>query len=506
MTATHTSRQDHKDYFLDSLWVVFTCLADALPGSDAAVYLYEGEGGNLILQKSSATKESFVKSVPADAISDMSKKEESDGQPVAMRVSEEETALFLAGSRKDPDTIVVARPLFTGEEHTGLLVVKLQQKPDDEAQVQHFIGQAARMVENNLILNSEMGAIHAENTFLSDLVSRAGTLDISSTSEALIDTFVRLIKGVLTFDRLTISTLSADTQEGLQIIRVEGLEDDYPAGYTYDTTDVVHGEVFRQAQPLNIGKLKTSGYKGRFAAGDLKKTRLNSFLGVPLMEAGVPRGTVALESAAKDHFSPTDMGILKAIIQVYGTALCWSQRYQEVRAMATIDGLTQLLNHRSFLERFGIELERAHRYNETMTFLMLDVDRFKLVNDNHGHLFGDYVLWQTAQLIRSSIRKPDIPGRYGGEEFGVIILNADKRSSRSTAERIRKSIAEYRFENEGATARISVSIGISEYPVDGQDINTLIKSADDAMYLVKRLGGNAVISCPEEPGKETKGK
>ena len=506
MAAKHTNQQDHKDYFLDSLWIVFTCLADALPGSNAAVYVHDGEGEDLVLKKSNAPKGIFKKSIPARAVSELAVKAGAGDPPAATIVSKKAASRFVTGSSKAQGTVVMVHPLLSGEDQAGLLVVNLEKKPNDEAQVQHFIGQAARMVENNLILNSEMGAIHAENTFLSDLVSRAGTLDISSTSEALIDTFVRLIKGVLTFDRLTISTLSADTQEGLQIIRVEGLEDDYPAGYTYDTTDVVHGEVFRQAQPLNIGQLKTSGYKGRFAAGDLKKTRLNSFLGVPLMEAGVPRGTVALESAAKDHFSPTDMGILKAIIQVYGTALCWSQRYQEVRAMATIDGLTQLLNHRSFLERFGIELERAHRYNETMTFLMLDVDRFKLVNDNHGHLFGDYVLWQTAQLIRSSIRKPDIPGRYGGEEFGVIILNADKRSSRSTAERIRKSIAEYRFENEGATARISVSIGMSEYPVDGQDINTLIKSADDAMYLVKRLGGNAVISCPEEPGKETKGK
>ena len=502
MAAEHPSRQEHKDYFLDSLWIVLACLADSLPGSSAAVYLHEGEGGNFVLQKSNATKEIFVKSIPVDAISDMSEKEESGGQPVAMTVSGEETARFLTRSRIDPDTIVVARPLFTGEERAGLLVVKLQQKPDDEAQVQHFINQAARMIENNLILNSEMGAMLAENTFLSDLVSRTGNLDISSTLEALIDTLVRLVKDALTFDRLTISTLSTETQERLQIDRVEGLEDDYSAGYTYATADVVHGEVFRQALPMNIGRLKTSGYKGRFAAGDLKKTRLTSFLGVPLMEAGVPRGIVALESVAKDHFSPTDMEILKAIIQVYGTALCWSQRYQEVRAMATIDGLTQLLNHRSFMERFGVELERASRYGSTMTFLMLDLDHFKVVNDTHGHLFGDYVLWQTAQLIRLSIRKPDIAGRYGGEEFGVIILNSAKQSSRSTAERIRKSIAEYRFENEGATIRITVSIGMSEYPTDGDDINTLIKYADDAMYVVKRRGGNAVISYSEEPDKK----
>lgn len=224
------------------------------------------------------------------------------------------------------------------------------------------------------------------------------------------------------------------------------------------------------------------------------------------MDAGVPRGTVALESIARDHFSAADMGILKAIVQVYGTALCWGQKYQEVRAMATIDDLTQLLNHGSFIERLGVELERASRYDETMSFLMLDLDHFKKVNDTHGHLFGDYVLWQTAQLIRSCIRKADIAGRYGGEEFSVIILNADKQTSYSTAERIRSSISEHRFKNEDNETQISVSIGISEYPTDGRDVNALIRCADDAMYMVKHRGGNGVVSYSEEPGEGTKGQ
>lgn len=504
--AEHTSRHEPRDYFLDSLWIVFSCLADTLPGSSAAVYLHEGEGGNLVLKKSNVPEKIFVKSVPAGAISDMSTKEESGGQPGAMILSEEETARFLAGSRKDPDTTIWARPLLAGEDRAGLLVVGLKQKSDDEAQVQHALDLAARIIQSNLILNSELGALQAEKTFLSDLVNRAGTLDISSTSETLIDTLVRMVKTVLTFDRLTISTQPPEAQEGLQIDWVEGLEDDYPTGYTYATNDVIHGEVFRQAQPMNIGRLKASRYRGRFAAGDFKDTRLTSFLGVPIMEAGVPRGTVALESTARDHFSAADMGILKAIVQVYGTALCWGQKYQEVRAMATIDDLTQLLNHGSFIERLGVELERASRYDETMSFLMLDLDHFKKVNDTHGHLFGDYVLWQTAQLIRSCIRKPDIAGRYGGEEFSVIILNADKQTSHSTAERIRSSISEFLFKNEGNEIQISVSIGISEYPTDGSDFNALIRCADDAMYMVKHRGGNGVVSYSEEPGEGTKGQ
>jgi diguanylate cyclase (GGDEF)-like protein len=416
-----------------------------------------------------------------------------------IRVAAEKDKMhILAGSAVEPGAILMYHPLIVKDHYSGLLAVVLDKELVDDEQVRRSIQLAVNLLENNLILQSELEVMHTENAFLSDLVQRAGSLDISATSEALIATLVRLVKGVLTFDRLTISLESTEGQDKLRIEWVEGSEESPQPGFTFDATGVVHGEVYGQAQAMNFGTLEESGYEGRFEAGDIKGTQLTSFAGVPLMEAGIPKGTIALESRAKDHFSSRDLEILHAIVQVYGTALCWTQRYQEVHAMATVDGLTQLLNHRSFMERFEEELERATRYGETMTFLMLDLDHFKQVNDSYGHLHGDYVLWQTAQLLRSCIRKPDIAGRYGGEEFGVIIINASKRDSLTTAERVRSSIAEYQFENDGIQNRISVSIGMSEYPADGQDTNTLVQRADEAMYAVKRQGGNAVISYTEE--------
>lgn len=401
-------------------------------------------------------------------------------------------------SRTERNAALLFQPLLLDEDLAGLLAVIIDNEQEDSERVRRSVQVAANLLENNLILKSELEVKDAKNAFLSDLVYRAGSLDISSTSEALIATLVRLIRGVLTFDQLTISMRLPEDQERLRIEWVEGSEGRLGTGFIFDAADVVHGEVYKQGQAMNFGRLGKSGYQGRFEPGDLKKAKLSSFLGIPLMEAGIPKGTVALESSAKDHFTSQDQELLKAIVQVYGTALCWAQRYQEVHAMATVDGLTQLLNHRSFMERFEEELERASRYGETMTFLMLDLDHFKQVNDTYGHLYGDYMLWQVAQLLRASIRKADIAGRYGGEEFGVIIINASKSDSLTTAERIRNSIAEYQFENDGIQSRISVSIGMSEYPADGGDINTLIERADLAMYAVKRRGGNEVIVYTEE--------
>jgi diguanylate cyclase (GGDEF)-like protein len=218
---------------------------------------------------------------------------------------------------------------------------------------------------------------------------------------------------------------------------------------------------------------------------------------VPIIEAGLPKGTLAVESKDIDHYSEKDLQTLSAIAQIYGSALCWADRYQDIHSLATIDGLTELLNSRTFRQRMEEEIERDVRYGSAMTMLMLDIDNFKRVNDSYGHLYGDYVIKQTAQLIRASIRKADVAGRLGGEEFGVVIINSDTGSSRKTAERIRRSISGYKYVNEGIKSRISISIGMSEYPQNGDTIKEIIQHADDAMYHVKHGGGNAVHSYNE---------
>ena len=141
-----------------------------------------------------------------------------------------------------------------------------------------------------------------------------------------------------------------------------------------------------------------------------------------------------------------------------------------------------------------------------MTLLMLDLDNFKQTNDKYGHQHGDFVLSQTAQLIRSSIRMTDVPGRLGGEEFGVIIINASKRITRSTAQRIRSSIAEHKFINDGLESRMAISIGMAEYPTDGHNIKELLRKSDEAMYSVKASGGNGVISYSRKLEKQKEGK
>ena len=139
------------------------------------------------------------------------------------------------------------------------------------------------------------------------------------------------------------------------------------------------------------------------------------------------------------------------------------------------------------------ELARAGRYENSLVVLFLDLDKFKLINDSYGHLMGDYVLRETSQIIRDSIRTSDIPGRYGGEEFVVIMVNADAEACMASARRICSAIRDHKYAMNETVVENRVSIGLSEYPQDGKTMEELIRSADAAMYTAKREGGDQVV-------------
>ncbi len=483
-----------------SLWIVFALLSDALPGSQAAIYLEGGKRGGLEFQGSNGAGKHFLKSIPAATLAGLPISGTSGGRGDAIVLSDRQAAQWLRKGAQSQDSLVMARPLRSGPGAPGMLLLALPQGQLDERQAITVLDLAAKIVQHHLSLSSELESAQAANKFLSNLVSQTGSIDLASTSDVLLAGLVQEVKNILTFDALTICTQSPEGSDRLRIEWAQGVEAKYAVGFTFATAGVVLGEVYRGAQPLLIGDLPSAGFAGRYVAGDMEKSRFKSLLGVPMTMAGMPKGTIVVESRRATHYDTADRDALRATSQVYGTALLWSRKYRALHAVATVDGLTQLVNHSFLLDRLDAEVERASRYGETLTFLMLDLDHFKHVNDTYGHLFGDYVLSQTAQLVKAGIRKADLAGRYGGEEFGVIIINATTQTSLSTAQRIRNSIAGSKFHDNGTNARISVSIGMAEYPADGQDSTAILQHADEAMYRVKRQGGNAVISYSGDAG------
>ncbi len=163
------------------------------------------------------------------------------------------------------------------------------------------------------------------------------------------------------------------------------------------------------------------------------------------------------------------------------------------------DPLTDLLNRRGFQEVFDVELERARRADQPLSLIVGDLDRFKRVNDVHGHAAGDDVLRRVADAIRGAKRGFDRAARIGGEEFAILAPDSDEHGAYMLAERIRAAVHEA-FADQG-DGQLTISFGISTHPLHGQSADGLLRTADQALYAAKRLGRNrSVISSAEVPG------
>lgn len=170
-------------------------------------------------------------------------------------------------------------------------------------------------------------------------------------------------------------------------------------------------------------------------------------------------------------------------------SLIGSDNLRNMRARSVIDGLTRLYDHETSLKLLEKEVERAKRYHETLAVLLLDLDDFKMVNDQFGHQKGDNVLIQMADTVFECIRTMDIAGRYGGDEFIVILPETQQSAAEKSAERVRKAF-EKRFRKE---LKLTLSVGVACFPDDGVEAHRLIKRADTALYQAKGEGKNRVV-------------
>ncbi len=161
---------------------------------------------------------------------------------------------------------------------------------------------------------------------------------------------------------------------------------------------------------------------------------------------------------------------------------------------AATDGLTGILNRSHFLARANEELERSHRYGGTCVLLMIDMDHFKLVNDNFGHAVGDYVLQKVSDISREVTRNTDILGRVGGEEFAILLPETDIAKANQVAERLRQNIENTALIiEEGVQMPIRVSIGVAEHQPGNESLSELMIRADKALYRAKHSGRNCVV-------------
>lgn len=182
--------------------------------------------------------------------------------------------------------------------------------------------------------------------------------------------------------------------------------------------------------------------------------------------------------------------IIYDVTEVATNRLQLQQANEQLHRISRTDGLTGLLNRKSWEEALNIEFKRYQRHKHACSLLMFDIDHFKRINDSYGHVAGDEVIRSTARAVQNGIRDVDIAGRYGGEEFAVILVDANAKSAKQVAERLRTSIESGTIHYEGQTITYTISLGICELSPQIKNTKMWLETADKCLYQAKKSGRN----------------
>jgi diguanylate cyclase (GGDEF)-like protein len=236
-------------------------------------------------------------------------------------------------------------------------------------------------------------------------------------------------------------------------------------------------------------------------AESLRQSGLQALAVIPIVLFDDNVGSLLLRAARKGGpFNGREISFFEIVAEAASNALERAHLLESIQLanqrlerLATIDGLTGVYNHRYFRERLRGEIERAIRYQLPLSCILMDIDDFKQLNDTYGHLLGDSVLHELAQLTLGKTRKSDLLARYGGEEFAVVMPQTDLEGARIEAERLREAIAAHTFQGVPPERKITLSVGVAELGRETMvTADDLLHAADHSLYEAKRSGKNRV--------------
>jgi diguanylate cyclase (GGDEF)-like protein len=371
-------------------------------------------------------------------------------------------------------------------------------RPFSEADERLLVGatqQILRALQNERVFVSVERQKYEHERFYraSAMLGRALTL------EQVMDTAIEAAREIVEFDLASISLFDKEKRRH-RICRVKIA----PGAEDLADVEQLDGLEFPDGSSLTAMVLKNRHYLP--AGGELRdqatpvfsrKVRLKhveSLLVLPLVAADDAIGTFTLAARRPGAFGKDTRDMLGVIANQVAVSLENAKMYRQMETMATTDGLTGLLNHRTFQDRLTEMLGRAERLGTKLCIMLTDVDHFKKVNDTYGHPVGDQVLKRVAQVCQDKVRKIDIVARYGGEEFAIVLEGTDAAGAQQLAERVRIDVGKQVFQSEKGTFGVTLSLGVACYPHDAKEKHVLIERADQALYFAKHNGRNRAVT------------
>ncbi len=303
-------------------------------------------------------------------------------------------------------------------------------------------------------------------------------LDFRKLQNMILEIVVKVVKA----ERGSLMLLD-DAEKSLTIGVAVGLSEEITRDTRLEIGESVAGWVVKNRRPIFAGNVETDA---TFQSIKKKNIRTGTMMCVPLTAKDKILGTLNISRSEPDSFSEKDFELFVNLANQAAIAIDNARLYR----YAVTDEMTRLYNHRYFQQRLDEEIQRADRYENHVSLIILDVDHFKKFNDTFGHPEGDRVLKTVARLIEKNVREIDIPARYGGEEFVVICPEKNGEGSLIPAERIRTAIESFDFRINGERVPLTVSLGVSCYPDAAKSKADLIQKADFALYYSKQHGRN----------------